>query len=557
MHNANSPFKQPSNMVSRFAQVPNTTKPRSSFPVRQTNKGQLTDAGLLVPFALYECYPGETFNLKPTVFVRLTTQLVPMMDNMYLDWFAFFVPHRLVDSRWEQIMGERKPDPDSSIDFTTPKLPGPATTGWLIGSMPEAYGLVPGIADKPAGVCSYFARGYNLIMNAWFRDQNLQDSLVVDTDAGPDSPGDYTNLFRRGKRHDYYTSCLPDPQKGPSIQIPLGGTAPVLGGGILAASFDWDQTPGADVMESDGTARPYGTNAQTVNGTSAANTFWLQKNPDADAPYLRVDLDDATGADLNELRNSFAVQHLLEADARGGTRYIEQNRVHFGVTSPDARLQRPEFLGGDSVPYNQQAVAQTTFQGTETRLDAKGALAANSVFVSSGRGITYSTVEHGYLHLMMSVRADITYQQGVDRHFFRHSRYDFYYPEFANLGEQAVLSREIFYDGTGSESAEPPTGDFAVFGYQERFGELRYFRSTITGTLRSDAASTLDYYHLAQDFGSRPTLSDTFIQDAPPIARVVGITPSVSAPAFLYDAFIQGSVTRVMPAYGVPGLTRF
>jgi len=550
---ANSPFKQPSNMVSRFAQVPNTTKPRSSFPVRQTNKGQLTDGGYIVPFALYEVYPGDTFNIKPTVFVRLTTQLVPLMDNLYLDWFAFFVPNRLVDTRWEQIMGERKPDPDSSIDFTTPKLPGPATTGWPVGSMPEAYGLVPGIADKPAGVLAYPFRGYNLFCNAWFRCGYLQDSLVVDTDGGPDTPADYTDLFRRGKRHDYFTSALPDPQLGPSIQIPLGGLAPITGMGKLDQT--WTATP-TQFYETNGTRPTYAAFKQIADPNG--NYFAVQENPDdAGYPGIFADLDDATGADLNELRNSFAVQHLLEADARGGSRYIEQNKVHFGVSSPDARLQRPEFLGGDSVPYSQQAVAQTTFQGTETRLDAKGTLAANSVFVSGGRSITYSATEHGYLHFVMSVRADLTYQQGVERHFFRHSRYDYYYPEFANLGEQAVLSREIFYDGSGSESADPPTGDFSVFGYQERYAELRYFPSKITGTLRSDAPTTLDYYHLSQDFGSRPTLSSTFIQDTPPIARVVGITPSAAAPAFLYDAFMEGSVTRVMPAYGVPGLTRF
>lgn len=551
MTRANSPFKQPSNMVSRFSQVPSTNKLRSSFPIRQTNKGQIADGGLIVPFALYEVYPGDTWNVKPTVFVRLTTQFVPLMDNMYCDWFAIFVPNRLVDSRWEQIMGERKPDPDSSIDFTTPKLVAPATTGWDVGDMPEAYGLVPGLDTKPDDVLAYPFRGYNLFCNDWFRDQNLQDSLTVDTDAGPDTAADYKNLFRRGKRHDYFTSALPDPQKGASISIPLGGLAPVKGIGIASAyPFDSVST----------TVRESGESSETTFGnsrvTNTTGIIHIKGTANPGFPDIAADLDSATGADLNELRNSFAIQHLLEADARGGTRYIEQNRVHFGVTSPDARLQRPEFVGGDSVPYNQQAVAQTTFQGTETRLDAKGALAANSVFVSTGRSITYSATEHGYLHFVMAIRADITYQQGIDRHFFRHSRYDYYYPEFANLGEQAVLSREIFYDGTGDGSADPPTGDFSVFGYQERFAELRYFPSKITGTLRSDAPSTLDYYHLSQDFGSRPTLSETFIQDSPPIARVVGITPSASAPAFLYDAFMQGSVTRVMPAWGVPGLNR-
>lgn len=551
---ANSPFKQPSNMVSRFSQVPMTSKPRSSFPIRQTRKGQMTDAGLLVPIVRYPMYPGCTLNVRPTIFVRMTTQLVPTMDNLYLDWFAFFVPNRLVDTRWEQIMGERKPDPDSSIDFTTPKLPGPAA-GWTIGSMPEAYGLVPGIANGPANICAYVFRGYNLIWNSWFRDQNLQDSVVVDLDGGPDTPADYTAILRRGKRHDVFTSCLPDPQKGPTIQIPLGGTAPVLGIGKMGQTFpDGPQT----VYETDGTGSTSYTYAANVAGGGGSAQWYFEGTAASSAfPAIYADLDSASGADLNELRNSFAVQHLLEADMRGGTRYIEQNRVHFGVTSPDARLQRPEFLGGDSVSYTQQAVAQTTYQGTETRVDAKGALAANSVFVSGGRSITYSATEHGYVHVLAAIRADITYQQGVEKDYFRHSRYDFYYPEFANLGEEAVLSRELYLDGTGSASADPPTGDYSVFGYQERFYDLRFFPSGITGTLRSDAASTLDFYHLSQDFASRPTLSDTFIQDSPPVSRIVGITPSVSTPAFLYDAFFEGSMTRVMPAYGVPGLTRF
>lgn len=555
MSKANSPFKQPSNLVSRFSQAHITSKPRSSFPIRTTYKGQLTDGGLLVPIRAWPVYPGDTFNFKPTIFVRLTTQLVPLMDNLYLDWFAFFIPNRLVDSRWEQIMGERKPDPDSSIDFTTPKLPGPATTGWTIGSMPEAYGLVHGIADGPANVCSYVFRGYNKIWNDWFRDQNLQDSVVVDVDGGPDTPADYTAILRRGKRHDQFTAATLLPQKGTAVSIALAGNAPIVLDPNDSAPYT--NTPlwrRQDTGAFDGTGGAVGLIAAT--GKSEASSTGNDLTLDPNSSWV-ADLSSAGGIDINDLRTSLAIQHLLEADNRGGSRYIEQNLVHFGVVSADQRLQRPEFLGGGSVPYNQQAVAQTTFQGTETRLDAKGALAANSVFIAGNRSITYSSTEHGYLHLMMAIRADITYQQGVERHFFMDSRYDFYYPEFANLSDEAIISREIFMDGTGSAVADPPTGDFSIFGYNERFYWLRQFPSAITGTLRSDAPTTLDYYHLSQDFGSRPTLSSTFIQDTPPISRVVGIVPSTSAPAFLYDCFIEGSCTRVMPAFGIPGLTRF
>lgn len=555
MSKANSPFKQPSNLVSRFSQAHITKKPRSSFPIRTTYKGQITDGGLLYPIRALPVYPGDTWNFTPTLFVRLTTQIVPMMDNLYLDWFAFFVPNRLVDSRWEQIMGERKPDPDSSIDFTTPKLPGPATTGWAIGDMPEAYGLVPGIADGPANVCSYVFRGYNIIYRDWFRDANLQDSPVVDVDGGPDTPADYKNILRRGKRHDQFTAATALPQKGTAVSVPLGGDAPVTGIGVTSTfGFPYNKNV-HEAGQTSGTVNyPV---ASWLGNSGAAGEWYVKQDVTSGYPAIYADLSGSNGIDINDLRTSLAVQHLLEADNRGGSRYVEQLLVHFGVSSADQRLQRPEFLGGGSVPYNQQAVAQTTYQATETRLDAKGSLAANSVFIAGSRNITYSATEHGYLHLMCSVRADITYQQGVEKHFFMNSRYDFYYPEFANLSDEAILSREIYMDGTGSATAEPPTGDFSVFGYNERFYWLRQLPSAITGTLRSDAPSTLDFYHQAQDFGSRPTLSDTFIQDTPPIARTVGINPSTSTPAFLYDCFLQGNVTRVMPAYGIPGLTRF
>lgn len=539
-------------MEHQFSKLPEVNISRSSFDRSHCVKTTF-DSGYLIPIYVDEALPGDTFSLRNSVFARLSTPVAPIMDNLFLDTFYFAVPIRLIWSNWERFNGAQD-DPEDSTDFLVPVL---NTSGVSFDplSLSDYFGLptgIPGIAN----VSALWHRAYNLIWNEWFRDENLQDSVPVNKGDGPDNLTDY-KLLRRGKRHDYFTSCLPWPQKGPGVELSLGTSAPIIGTPQITSTgkalgftegtrnlglfYDgtslklWSGAFDKNIGEAPAQSGHYMVASNKAVGlTSDSTKSGLQINMSG----VSVDLASAVGPTINALREAFQVQALYEKDARGGTRYTEILRSHFGVTSPDGRLQRPEFLGGSSVRIMINPVAQTSSTDATT---PQGNLSAFGLAVDSRGGFNKSFVEHCVLIGLVCVRADLSYQQGLPRMFSRQTRFDFYWPSLAHLGEQAVLNKEIYCQGTSA--------DDEVFGYQERYAEYRYKPSVITGQFRSTHSTPLDCWHLAQEFETLPVLNESFIEENPPVDRVVAVQ---SEPHILYDSFISLRCARPMPVYGTP-----
>ena len=543
----------------RFSDAPAMYMKRTKFDRSHVYKTTF-NSGKLIPVFVDEVLPGDTTRMSVNYFARLATPVKPIMDNIYLDWFFFFVPNRLVWEHWQNFCFEQE-DPDDSTDYVIPTISAAGNSGnAYVGSLWDYFGLPVNTSGNLSGISALPFRGVYLIWNEWFRDENLQKSVkiqkgdaneVLNSARASEQPSwvftSGNNIFPglacppRGKRHDYFTSALPWTQKGPGVSIGLAGTAPIQGTATLTmpngvnlldrqSGHLYASVVGTAFRKSDGATSVWyesGTGSTSVSDVSSDGWF--------------ANLDESSIFTINSLRTAFQMQKFYERLARGGSRYTEVLRSFFGVVSPDARLQRPEFLGSFTKMVNVNPIAQTSATDDTS---PQGNLSAYGVTAAKFHGFTKSFVEHGYIIGFVCARADLTYQQGINKMWLRSTVYDFYWPTFAHLGEQAIELREIY--AQGSEA------DTTVFGYQERYAEYRYKPSQITGKFRSSVVNgSLDKWHLSQFFKNAPTLNEEFIMENPPIERIIAVP---SEPEFLLDIGFRYTTVRPMPMFGTPGL---
>lgn len=558
------------NTESHFSLSPHVDISRSRFD-RSASLRTSFNAGDVVPFFLEEVLPGDTFSVDTSKVVRMQTLLTPMMDNVYLDTYYFFVPNRLVWDHWKEFCGENTESAwIPQTEYTMPQITSPADQGWSVGTLADYFGIPTGVAGLSVSALPF--RAYALIMNEWFRDQNLQDPLVVPTDdstvAGVNSGTFVTDVAKGGKPfiaakyHDYFTSALPAPQKGPDVTIPVasGGNINIVGNGKALAITDGTLLGSWSGLRDSRYSVNYAENLGLDVGSVSANTGafasvdggkavgvptleQLAGHPE-NSGLIGVQSAIAQAATINQLRLAFQIQKFYEQQARGGSRYTEVVRSFFGVTSPDARLQRPEYLGGNRVPINVNQIVQQS--GTESSGTPQGTVVGQSLTTDKHSDFTKSFTEHGLIIGVMVVRYDHTYQQGLNRLWSRKDKFDFYWPVFANIGEQAIKNKEIFAQGNDKDNE--------VFGYQEAWAEYRYKPNMVTGEMRSAYAQSLDVWHLADDYSSLPSLSDSWIrEDKANIDRVLAVTSAVSN-QFFADIYVKNYCTRPMPMYSVPGL---
>lgn len=540
---------QGNKLVHNFAQIPWTEIPRSSFSRSHTQKTTM-GAGLLYPIYVDDMLPSDTFSVDLTVFGRMSNAtVVPFMDNLYFDIQCFIVPYRLVWDNFKKFMGEKR-SPGDSVDYLIPQVVA-GSNGFGVDSLYDHMGVYPFAANL--SVSALFGRAYILTWNEWYRDENLQDWHNLSFGDGPDNVADYV-ILPRGKRHDYFTSSLPWPQKGDSVMIPGSDmiTAPVVGNGSLRLATGNEPSLALEVFNENWGSSNYKTLALN---TAPGNSKALRVTDDPTKSGLVAEIQGVPLVSVNVLRQGFAAQRLLEKDARGGTRYTEVIRTHFGTVSPDARQQRPEYVGGGTIMMNVSPIAQTSASDSTS---PQGNLVAQVTLANSKVSFTKSVTEHSILLCLASIRADLTYQQGTNRMFFRKNRLDFYWPTLSHIGEQSVKLQEIYTQAPSvmSPDGETPYNEY-VFGYQEAWAEYRYYPSLITGKMRSKTQGapsdylSLDVWHLAQKFNNVPALNSEFIEENPPLQRVMSVTDE---PPFIVDIVARVKAVRPMPVYSVPGL---